>query len=192
MKAKRNIYFLASIGILTLLLNCKGAPEQQTVQNKAELTADKEAIAIINGASGSNISGEALFTEVGKDSVKMDLSISNATPGSHAVHLHINGDCSAPDAISAKGHWNPTNTKHGKRGSEAFHKGDIANMTVNEDGKGSLEITVQGWSIGGAEDSDILDKAVIIHAGPDDFTSQPSGAAGERVACGVIELKLVQ
>jgi Cu-Zn family superoxide dismutase len=62
-------------------------------------------------------------------------------------------------------------------------------MTVDANGNGALEMTVQGWTIGGAADSDILNKAVIIHDGADDFTSQPSGAAGNRIACGVIQKK---
>ena len=70
----------------------------------------------------------------------------------HAVHLHENGDCSAEDGSSAGGHWNPTMKPHGKRGDgTSFHKGDIGNMTVGNDGKGTMSMTVDGWSIGGAD-----------------------------------------
>ncbi len=201
MNTKHNVNFLGLIVILILLANCKGQTERQDDQTdlSTEETTDLndtetrahytpiESVAMLNAASGSNVSGKATFTQVGEDSVRIILSISNAKPGSHAVHLHEKGDCSAADATSAGGHWNPTNVKHGKRGDEEFHKGDIANMTVDESGNGSFEMTIEGWTIGGTGESDILNKAVIIHAGADDFTSQPSGAAGARIACGVIE-----
>jgi Cu-Zn family superoxide dismutase len=118
----------------------------------------------------------------------MVLALENLTAGEHAVHLHENGDCSADDATSAGGHWNPAGNDHGKRGEDEYHAGDIDNLTVGEDGIGNLEIVVEGWSIGDGQDSDILNKAIIIHADADDFTSQPSGAAGSRVACGVIQV----
>jgi Cu-Zn family superoxide dismutase len=199
-KQKTNLLALMAISVLFLLANCKGSTENQSGQNayNAEESSETDAsptdaatesVAILQGTNGSQVTGSATFTEVGDESVKIELSISNAAPGSHAVHLHEKGDCSAVDASSAGGHWNPTDTAHGKRGSGEFHKGDIANMTVDEAGNGSLEMTVQGWTIGDATSSDILNKAVIIHDGPDDFTSQPSGAAGNRVACGVIEKK---
>jgi Cu-Zn family superoxide dismutase len=198
MNTKQSINFLALIAVLLLLVNCKGQTENNDNQYDQSIETDNEeratdtpieSEAILNGASGSGSSGSAPFTKAGDESVRIKLSISNATPGTHAVHLHENGDCSAADATSAGGHWNPTNSKHGKRGTGDFHKGDIGNMTVDESGNGSLEMTIEGWTIGGSGDSDILNKAVIIHAGADDFTSQPSGAAGDRIACGVIEKK---
>jgi Cu-Zn family superoxide dismutase len=148
---------------------------------------EQTATAILSGASDSNVTGSATFTQSGDGEVHLMLRVENVPPGDHAVHLHENGDCSAADASSAGGHWNPTNEDHGKRGEGSFHKGDIDNMTVGEDGTGTIDMDVEGWSIGGGDDSNILNKAVIIHAGADDFTSQPSGDAGSRIACGVIE-----
>ncbi|MBI0401297.1 superoxide dismutase family protein [Cyclobacterium marinum] len=150
-------------------------------------TAEQTAMAVLSGASGSEVSGTATFTQTAEGKVKLVLSVNNLSTGKHAVHLHENGDCSAEDASSAGGHWNPADDEHGKRGENEFHAGDIDNLTVGEDGIGSLVMVVDGWSIGDGEDSDILNKAVIIHAEADDFTSQPSGAAGSRVACGVIQ-----
>ncbi|ELR73289.1 copper/zinc-superoxide dismutase [Fulvivirga imtechensis AK7] len=157
--------------------------ENDDENSEASLTA----IANIASASGSKLTGKATFRQQEDGKVKFELEVKNAKPGQHAVHLHENGDCSAADASSAGGHWNPTNTKHGKRGEGEFHKGDIGNMEVGNDGNGSMEMTVEGWSIGGAKDSNILNKAVIVHAGADDFTSQPSGAAGAMIGCGVIK-----
>jgi Cu-Zn family superoxide dismutase len=145
-----------------------------------------EARADISPASGSELTGSVTFTTTDDGKVEFELTVQNGEPGEHAVHLHENGDCSAPDATSAGGHWNPTNEPHGKRGTDTFHKGDIANMLISADGTGYLNMTIDGWSIGGDDQSNILNKAVIIHAKADDFTSQPSGAAGDRIGCGVI------
>ena len=150
-------------------------------------TARKEtARAEIQSASGSSLTGEAVFEEV-VGGVKMTLTVSGASSGTHAVHLHESGDCSASDATSAGGHWNPTDESHGSRaeGGE-FHSGDIANLQVGEDGTGTLEITASDWSIGGEASTDVIGRAVIIHASADDFVSQPSGNAGARVGCGVV------
>ncbi|MBL3658365.1 superoxide dismutase family protein [Fulvivirga sediminis] len=154
----------------------------ETVTEDVEM---KAATAMIEAKSDSEITGTATFTET-PDGIAFEINVENAEPGEHAVHIHEKGDCSAADGKSAGGHWNPTGVDHGKRGSETFHKGDIGNMTVGEDGKGSLSIVAEDWTIGGEIDSNVVGKAVIIHAGADDFTSQPSGAAGARIGCGVI------
>lgn len=147
------------------------------------------AQATLSPASGSNVTGTATFTEE-NGSITFEITAENLTPGEHAVHLHEKGDCSAEDASSAGGHWNPAGEDHGKRGTESFHRGDfVANMEVGEDGTGTLSMTVEDWTIGGPDSTNIVGKGVIIHAGADDFTSQPSGAAGGRVACGAIEMQ---
>jgi len=151
--------------------------------NDSELTA----IAEISAASGSNVSGTATFTQTGDGPVRMVIRVENLSPGEHAIHLHEKGDCSAPDATSAGGHWNPTDDPHGKRGDNGFHAGDIDNLVAGEDGVATLEMEFDDWSIGGSDDSSILNKAVIIHADADDFESQPAGNAGGRIACGVIQ-----
>ncbi|MEX2336274.1 MAG: superoxide dismutase family protein [Fulvivirga sp.] len=195
-------YILTSCFFL-LLIGCgKGSEERrQTMEDNNELLEtnedvvgsqdnedrEKTATANITSASGSKVTGQATFTSRGDNKVKFELTVENIAEGSHAVHLHEKGDCSASDAKSAGAHWNPTNEEHGKRGTDAFHKGDIGNMDVGSDGKGSMTMTIEGWCVGGAADCDILNKAVIIHAKGDDFVSQPSGAAGDRIGCGVIE-----
>jgi Cu-Zn family superoxide dismutase len=146
----------------------------------------KKAKAIIQSASGSTLTGEAIF-EQSDGTVKMTLTVNNATPGTHAVHLHEKGDCTASDATSAGPHWNPMHKEHGNRsGDGAFHSGDIANLEVASDGTGKLEVSAKDWTIGGAENTNVIGKAVIIHASADDFVSQPAGNAGARVGCGVV------
>jgi Cu-Zn family superoxide dismutase len=165
-----------------------GSPnETDNVMGSEDAMSGETATATLASASGSNASGTATFSQTDDGVVQLVLHVENLTPGTHAVHLHENGDCSAEDASSAGGHWNPTSEDHGKRGENDFHSGDITNLTVGEDGVGHLEMDVEGWSIGGSEETSILNKSIIVHADPDDFKSQPAGAAGARVACGVIE-----
>lgn len=159
-----------------------------TEQEQQQQNDERTAQATMEAKSGSNVTGEAKFTDEGNGKVRFELTVNNLTPGEHAVHLHENGDCSAEDASSAGGHWNPTMKPHGKRGDgTSYHKGDVGNMTVGNDGKGTMNLSVDGWSIGGPDSTNVVGKSVIIHEKADDFTSQPSGNAGGRVSCGVIK-----
>ena len=147
----------------------------------------KKAIAIIQPKSNSTITGKVTFNEK-NGIVKMEATITNALEGNHAIHIHAEGDCSAPDGKSAGGHWNPTNQSHGKWEKQPFHIGDIGNIVIAADGKGTITRETDLWCIGcDDETKNIIGKAIIIHQGPDDFTSQPAGAAGARIGCGVIE-----
>ena len=169
----------------------KKTDEDQTAskdQSTETQEAKQTAKASMEAKSGSKVTGEATFTEQDGGRVLFELTTTNLSPGEHAVHLHEKGDCSAEDGSSAGGHWNPTMKPHGKRGAgNAFHKGDIGNMTVGNDGKGTLRLEIEGWTIGGADSTNVVGKSVIIHEKADDFTSQPSGNAGSRVSCGVIK-----
>ncbi len=146
-----------------------------------------KAEAVIVSKSGSQVTGKVSFAE--RDgTVTMKALVQGASPGDHAIHIHVEGDCSAQDGSSAGGHWNPTGENHGKWNSESFHRGDIGNIEVDKDGEGRISRTTDLWCIGCEDPSrDILGKAIIIHAGIDDFSTQPSGAAGARIGCGVIE-----
>ena len=137
--------------------------------------------------SDSKATGTVAFKE-DNGTVTMKAKIAGLSPGTHAIHIHEKGDCSSPDGTSAGGHWNPTFEDHGKWGDEGgFHRGDIGNFEANEQGEGMVSITTDLWCIGcGDEKKDILGKAIIVHQGVDDFTSQPSGDAGARVSCGGI------
>ncbi len=117
----------------------------------------------------------------------MKVVVNGLTPGQHAIHLHDKGDCSAPDAASAGGHWNPTSEDHGKWGHAPFHHGDIGNLVADANGKAVLSVESELWTIGDGKPSDVLGHAVIVHAKEDDFTTQPTGNAGGRVACGLIQ-----
>lgn len=191
MKLKNN---LTALAVMVIMVSC-GSEKKDVAEDTA--VVEEEAVEVvvaqpmamvdISSASGSTMTGAATFTQNEDGTVTLELSVSGATSGSHALHLHANGDCSAPDATSAGGHWNPAEVDHGKRGeSEMFHAGDIDNLEVGDDGTGELSMIVEGWSVGGPDSSNVIGKAVIIHAAADDFVSQPSGAAGPREGCGVV------
>jgi Cu-Zn family superoxide dismutase len=133
----------------------------------------------------SRTTGVAHFAAVGAE-VSFHIRIENAPAGTHAVHIHEIGDCSSPDGKSAGGHWNPTGDDHGRWGAAPFHHGDIGNLEVGEDGAGEMMMSSDLWTVGGAESSNVVGRSIIVHADADDFASQPTGAAGGRIACGVI------
>lgn len=151
-------------------------------------TKEKVATATIEAKSGSNVSGNVSFTEK-NGKVFMKAEIKGLTPGSHAIHIHEKGDCSSDDGKSAGGHWNPTEDNHGKWKHGEFHSGDIGNLQADENGNATIEKESDFWCIGCDDDNkNILGHAIIVHAKADDFTSQPSGAAGTRVGCGEIKM----
>jgi len=176
--------FLLFISISVILVGCERASRQTGVITTESV---KQANAMIGSSNDSGLTGEAIFTQNG-DQITLMIEIQGASPGLHAVHIHENGDCSSPDGTSAGGHWNPTGVAHGKWGEAEFHLGDIGNISVGEDGTGSITLTSDLWEIGTGSDIDVVGKGIIVHADADDFTSQPSGAAGMRIGCGVIVL----
>jgi Cu-Zn family superoxide dismutase len=145
---------------------------------------------MLQAKSGSTISGTATFTQVGT-LVSLSVSVAGATPGMHGVHLHVNGDCTAPDASSAMGHWDPSMMTHGLPTVFPHHLGDCGNFTVGADGTGTMTFTAP-WTLGSGETTDVVGHAVVIHQNMDDGTAPPApatpGNSGPRQACGVISL----
>ncbi|MGB5227984.1 MAG: superoxide dismutase family protein [Eudoraea sp.] len=194
----KKIRILALSMILVLAYNCKDGKKTEKEDNaatdeQAEKMVEEVNVEVIRFSmepkSDSNVQGEVVFTEE-NGMVMMKATLSGLTPGEHAIHIHENADCSSDDGKSAGGHWNPTHEPHGKWGmAEGFHKGDIGNFTADTDGNAVVEFSTDQWCIGCEDENmNILGKAVIVHQGVDDFTSQPSGAAGARVSCtGIIE-----
>ena len=159
---------------------------EETVKTVKETVPSSVAF-VLESKSESTATGKVEFTAM-DGVVKLEVKLSGLTPGKHAIHIHEKADCSSPDGKSAGGHWNPTMAPHGKWGAaEGFHKGDIGNVIADENGSASLSMKTDEWCIGcGDEKKDILGKAIIVHQGTDDFTTQPTGAAGGRVSCGGI------
>jgi len=168
------------------------APTQRQIVLWAALAvgcggAAKKATATIESKSASTVTGTATFTQQGEE-VTLKLDIAGAPEGSRGAHIHATGDCSSADGMSAGGHWNPTNENHGAWENAPHHLGDLGNITVGADGKGSISITTNAWQVGNGDagTNDVVGKAIIIHSGTDDFTTQPTGNAGSRIGCGVI------
>ena len=146
-----------------------------------------QATSSLESRSGSTTTGTALFEEDG-DQVALTLEVFGSTPGKHGAHIHQTGDCSASDASSAGGHWNPTSHPHGPADAD-HHLGDLGNIEIGQDGKGTLKLSKAAWKIGDGSANDVVGKAIIIHSGEDDLVTDPAGNSGSRQACGVIVQK---
>jgi Cu-Zn family superoxide dismutase len=163
--------------LMSLAAACSMSTEQAS-QATAELK-DKENKTV----------GVATFRESGRG-VTVNIDVKGLTPGLHAVHVHAVGKCEAPAFTSAGGHFNPAQKKHGHKSPEGAHAGDLPNMLVAKDGTGRFEAFTDGMTLKPGATS-VFDKdgsALVIHAGVDDYTTDPTGNAGDRAACGIITL----
>ena len=142
------------------------------------------AVAQLQPTAGNAVTGTVTFSSAA-NGVRVVAEVAGLTPGDHGFHVHQTGDCSAPDGTSAGGHFNPEAHDHGPRTAEVRHVGDLGNLTVDADGNAHLDFVDTGIALSG--EHSIVGRGVIVHASPDDY-SQPTGNAGARVACGVIEL----
>ena len=150
------------------------------INNQEKIT---KAVAELHGTKGNDVTGTVTFTKEA-DGIRVVADITGLKPGKHGFHIHEYGDCTADDGSSAGGHFNPDNVKHGAPTDSVRHAGDLGNIEAGQDGNAHLEITDSLVSFSGPRS--IIGRGVIVHGGEDDLTSQPSGNAGPRVACGVI------
>ena len=141
----------------------------------------------IQNSEGAKI-GTLTVVNIKGGGVNVEVKISGITPGSHAMHFHEFGRCDGPDFKSAGGHYNPAGVPHGHV-EGGGHAGDMMNIEANTDGTGTFKVVNEKVNIKSGSLPALMDAdgtALIIHGGADDYTSQPSGAAGPRVACAVI------
>jgi Cu-Zn family superoxide dismutase len=144
------------------------------------------ATALIEPRSGSTVSGTARFNSA-SDGLKAHVEVQRATPGKHGVHIHEKGDCSDPKAASAGGHFNPnTSPHHGGPHTATRHGGDLGNIEVDADGKGTLDVVVQDLTLVSPQ-SGVVGRAIVVHETVDDLATDPAGNSGSRVGCGVIQ-----
>lgn len=138
--------------------------------------------------SSGDIVGLATFVQT-SEGVSIAVQVRSLTPGLHGIHIHDTGTCNKPDFKSAGGHFNPYSMNHGLRNPKGYHVGDLGNIYVKQDGTGSLQ-TVSNLSTLESGINSLFKEngtSLVIHSGPDDLISDPSGNAGKRVACGVIK-----
>ena len=156
----------------------------QTPASDAPVAAG--AAAMLEPTDGNQTRGELRFATVG-DRIEVTGTLSGLPGNStHGFHVHETGDCSAPDGTSAGGHFNPASTDHGRVGQGEHHAGDSDNITADADGNATVQGWLEGATVGDGAATDIVGKAVIVHADEDDYATQPTGDAGDRLACGVI------
>jgi superoxide dismutase, Cu-Zn family len=121
--------------------------------------------------------------------IRIDVKVSQLPPGLHGIHIHNVGKCEGPAFTSAGAHFNPASKKHGTENPEGPHAGDLLNLTVNAAGVGNASLLDPNVTLGDGPNSIFHEggTALVIHAGPDDYKTDPAGNSGARIACGVIE-----
>lgn len=148
-----------------------------------EGTGTLRAVAVLQGTKGHDVSGIVRFETVATG-VKVVVDVRGLAPGNHGFHIHEYGDCSADDGTSTGGHFNPEGMPHSMPSSEKRHVGDMGNIAADKDGNAHLEYVDPMITLSG--DHSVVGRGVIVHEKEDDMKTQPTGAAGARLACGVI------
>lgn len=168
----RRVAAFSLAAMATALAACANTPEPPV------------AVVTLGAASGSKASGTARLTQE-NDRVVVRARVTGLTANrEHGFHVHEKGDCSAPDASSAGGHLNPDGKPHGSPTAE-HHAGDLPSLKADASGVAETVFEVKG-SLMGSGARDLLGKALVVHADPDDYMTQPTGNSGARIACGVI------
>jgi Cu-Zn family superoxide dismutase len=143
------------------------------------------AVATLAPTAGNTTAGTVRFAQAG-GKVQVSGEVRGLKPNAeHGFHVHEKGDCSAPDATSAGGHYNPAGAPHGSHGSAPHHAGDLPSLKANAQGVATFSFETSALSVGGGG-ADVVGKGLIVHRDPDDFKTQPTGNAGPRLACAVI------
>jgi superoxide dismutase, Cu-Zn family len=179
----------------------KGGPAMRTQSTLALLAGLALALLASVGCSSSNTARAELKDASGRivgevtlvaasnlEGVEIALNVHDLPPGAHGVHIHDVGECDPPGFASSGGHFNPWGKQHGLENPDGSHAGDLPNLTVGSDGAGSLttmNTLLQGLP-GGENFFDGDGVALVIHSGPDDQMTDPSGDSGARIACGQI------
>jgi|WetSurMetagenome_2_1015567.scaffolds.fasta_scaffold487694_1 superoxide dismutase, Cu-Zn family len=177
------IGLLAAVLIVLVGFSAQGAEKREAPKNAPAKIMKAEAV--VQPTQGNEASGIVMFTQE-KTGLRVVAIVQGLTPGVHGFHIHEKGDCSAPDAQSAGGHFNPEGKSHGGPADQERHAGDLGNLEVNFRGKVYQEGVDRVLTLDGP--NSIIGRAVVIHADPDDLKTQPAGGSGARVGCGVIRM----
>lgn len=173
--------------MLFILTACgDGGGEVEAPENEEPSEEDSVTVTLINNDEEEVATAELTEDETG---VNIALTGENLSPGEHGFHIHNAGACEAPDFDSAGEHYNPTDANHGFDDPDGPHAGDLENIEVNEDGTVSAEVTADMVTLEKDADNTLFTEegtSLVIHSEGDDYSTQPSGDAGDPVACGVI------
>jgi superoxide dismutase, Cu-Zn family len=143
------------------------------------------ATATLAPTTGQTAQGTVRFVQLADGSVEVSVNLTGVPPGVHGFHVHDKGDC-GDNGNAAGGHFNPTSTPHGSPDTAPHHAGDFGNVTADANGKVNTRFTTRSVTVEPGPTS-AVGHAVILHANPDDLTTQPTGNAGGRIACGVVQ-----
>ena len=138
------------------------------------------ASAVLHDAAGVEVGRASAITVAG--GVRFTADLHDLPVGTHGIHIHAVGLCDAPGFTTAGGHWNPTNVRHGSMNPQGPHEGDLPNLIVGKDGRGTVAVVVPGATVATLMDAD--GASIVVHANADDMMTDPSGNSGARIACG--------
>ena len=168
------IAFVCLVGVSSLIAGCD---PQSLKFPKAD------AVSVMIPTEGQMVTGVVTFVEV-TGGVRVKADIIGLSPGPHGIHIHQYGDCRSEDGRLAGGHFNPENQSHEAPDVTHRHAGDLGNIVADQNGNADLDIVNPLISLQGT--NGIVGRSVVVHAQADDFTTQPDGGSGERLACGTI------
>ncbi|MEM5429354.1 superoxide dismutase family protein [Cupriavidus oxalaticus] len=187
----------ACVAATVVLAGCSGSGKSASASSSAtgasasasaassSATSGARAAATLQPKSGTNTAGTVTFQQQ-PGGVLMTAAITGLPPNTvHGFHVHEKGDCSAPDAMSAGGHFNPGGKPHGQMTMPDHHAGDMNNLTADSSGNARVSMLLPSLSVGTGANS-VIGRAVVVHKDPDDYKTQPTGNAGGRIACGVV------
>ncbi|WOV84038.1 superoxide dismutase family protein [Sporosarcina jeotgali] len=172
--------------LLLVLSGCGGMNEKIPVNADTVKTVETRLI----NTKGKQI-GEAHFTDA-DGILTISLRAEGLNPGIHGIHLHEKAVCTPPDFKSAGGHFNPTDKQHGFDNPKGYHLGDLPNLDVDDEGKVAVKVTMHNLTLQPGKPNSLMDgdgSALVIHADPDDYKTDPSGNSGERIACAELKNK---
>ena len=175
---------------MTRPTSLRTAPALSTLAAVIALTAcassptGPSATAQLKPTTGNTTSGTVQFVQKGKQ-VQVSAMVNGLKPGAvHGFHIHEKGDCSSGDGMGTGGHFNPTGAAHGNHGHGAHHTGDLPSLKADANGTASISFSSDTITLSGP--TDITGRGLIVHRDPDDYTTQPTGNSGPRIACAVI------